>query len=103
MTIPSCRRLSSSSTRIYPNRGARVPELPDITVYIEALEKRVLKHRLENVRLASPFVVRTFEPPIAAVFGKKVRALRRMGKRIVFELEKQLFMVIHLMIAGRLR
>jgi formamidopyrimidine-DNA glycosylase len=80
-----------------------MPEYPDITVYLEALERRVKGQRLAKVRLASPFVLRTFDPPISAAQGKKVLGLRRMGKRIVFELEDQLFLVVHLMIAGRFR
>jgi formamidopyrimidine-DNA glycosylase len=80
-----------------------VPELPDIVVYIEALERRVAGHRLERVRLASPFLLRSVDPPIAAAEGRTVTGLRRLGKRIVFALEGDLFLVLHLMIAGRLR
>jgi formamidopyrimidine-DNA glycosylase len=80
-----------------------VPELPDVTVYIEALSARVLSHTLDKLRLASPFVLRTVEPGPSAVAGKKVTGLRRVGKRIVFELEDDLFIVIHLMIAGRFK
>ena len=80
-----------------------MPELPDITVYIDALERRVCGHVLENVRLASPFLLRSFDPPISAAFGKRVNAMRRLGKRIVFCLDDELFLVLHLMIAGRLR
>jgi len=80
-----------------------VPELPDITVYIEALESRVVAQRLERTRIAKPFLLRSFDPPIAAAEGKLVNGVRRMGKRIVLELEDDLFLVIHLMIAGRLR
>jgi formamidopyrimidine-DNA glycosylase len=79
-----------------------VPELPDIVVYIEALEERILGRRLERVRIASPFLLRTVEPPIASVEGRRIVALRRLGKRIVFGLEDDLFLVLHLMIAGRL-
>ena len=79
-----------------------MPELPDITVYLEALEARLLGQPLEKVRLASPFLLRTAVPPIKAAEGRKVVALRRLGKRIVFELEGGLFLVLHLMIAGRL-
>jgi formamidopyrimidine-DNA glycosylase len=78
-----------------------VPELPDIVVYREAIERRVRGALLERVRLASPFVVRSFDPPIASAAGKRVLGLRRLGKRIVFELEGDLFLVVHLMIAGR--
>ncbi|MBK7977699.1 MAG: hypothetical protein IPK07_32085 [Deltaproteobacteria bacterium] len=80
-----------------------MPELPDITVYLECLAPRVLGQPIERVRVASPFVVRTAEPPIRAVEGKRVLALRRLGKRIVLALEDELFLVMHLMIAGRLR
>ena len=80
-----------------------MPELPDITVYIEALESRVVGQRLERTRIAKPFLLRSFDPPISAAEGKTVTGLRRMGKRIVLELEDDLFLVIHLMIAGRLR
>ena len=80
-----------------------MPELPDVAVYLEALERRVLGRTLTGVRLISPFVLRTVEPPIAAVTGRRVLHLRRMGKRIVLGLEGDLHLVIHLMIAGRLR
>jgi formamidopyrimidine-DNA glycosylase len=78
-----------------------MPELPDVTVYIEALNERVLNQPIQKVRVGSPFVVRSFDPPISAVEGKKILALRRLGKRIVFELEGELFLIVHLMIAGR--
>src|SRR3954463_3783401 len=80
-----------------------MPELPDITVYIEALETRVVGQPLERTRIAKPFLLRSVDPPISAVNGKRVIGVRRMGKRIVLELEEDLFLVIHLMIAGRLR
>ena len=80
-----------------------MPELPDVVVYLEALERRILGRRLEGVRLASPFVLRTVAPPVSALAGRRVLFLRRMGKRLVLELEDDLFVVIHLMIAGRLR
>src|SRR5687767_9771307 len=79
-----------------------MPELPDIVVYIEALESRVLNQTIQRVRIGSPFIVRSFDPPIQEAEGKKVVGLRRVGKRIVFELEDQLFLLFHLMIAGRL-
>jgi formamidopyrimidine-DNA glycosylase len=79
-----------------------VPELPDITVYIEALEKRIVGQRLEHVRNVSPFLLRTATPPLASTFGKKVVELRRLGKRICIGLEDELWLVLHLMIAGRL-
>jgi formamidopyrimidine-DNA glycosylase len=80
-----------------------MPELPDITVYIEALESRVVGQPLERVRIAKPFLLRSVDPPISAAQGKRVIGVRRMGKRIVLALEDDLFLVIHLMIAGRLR
>ncbi len=80
-----------------------MPELPDIVVYIEALESRVVGQRLDRARIAKPFLLRSFDPPISAAEGKTVTGLRRMGKRIVLELQDDLFLVIHLMIAGRLR
>lgn len=79
-----------------------MPELPDIVVYIEALEKRIQGSTLERVRVASPFLLRTAVPPLSSVEGKKVVALRRLGKRICFGLEGDLWLVLHLMIAGRL-
>jgi formamidopyrimidine-DNA glycosylase len=80
-----------------------VPELPDITVYLDALERRVLGHTLARVQIVSPFVLRSVDPPLAAADGKRVTALRRVGKRIVIALEDDLFLVIHLMIAGRFK
>src|SRR5712692_6962241 len=79
-----------------------MPELPDVTIYIEALEARILGQTLERVRLASPFLLRTIDPPLAATHNKKVRRLRRIGKRIAIGLEGDLWLVLHLMIAGRL-
>ena len=79
-----------------------MPELPDIVVYIEALEKRILNHALERVHLASPFLLRTATPPISSAEGKQVVELRRLGKRICIGLEDELWLVLHLMIAGRL-
>jgi formamidopyrimidine-DNA glycosylase len=79
-----------------------MPELPDLTVYLEHLERRLLGRRLERVRVASPSLLRTAEPPLAAAEGRRVVGLRRLGKRIVFALEGELFLVLHLMIAGRL-
>src|SRR5881392_782184 len=80
-----------------------MPELPDITVYIEALTTRVVGQPLERVRIAKPFLLRSVDPPLSGANGKRVTGVRRMGKRIVLELEDDLFLVIHLMIAGRLR
>ncbi|MGZ8392098.1 MAG: Fpg/Nei family DNA glycosylase [Gemmatimonadales bacterium] len=80
-----------------------MPELPDITLYLEQLAPRVLNQPLERVIVRNPFVLRTFDPPISEAAGKRVLGLRRMGKRIVFALGGELFLVIHLMIAGRLK
>jgi formamidopyrimidine-DNA glycosylase len=79
-----------------------MPELPDITVYVHALEKRVQDRTLLKMRLGSPFLLRTAVPPLSEVEGKRVVGIRRQGKRIVFELDGELFLVLHLMIAGRL-
>ena len=79
-----------------------MPELPDITVYVERLTSLVGSAVLERVRLKSPFLLRSVSPPISAVNGKVVQGVRRLGKRIVFELEGDLFLVLHLMISGRL-
>lgn len=79
-----------------------MPELPDIAAYITALEARVVSQTLEQVRLASPFLLRTAQPPLSSIEGQRVRGLRRIGKRIVFEFENGAFAVLHLMIAGRL-
>ena len=83
-------------------KTSAMPELPDVTVYIEALRERVLDQIIQRIRIGSPFVVRTFDPPIKEVERKKILALRRIGKRIVIELEDDLFLIFHLMIAGRL-
>ena len=80
-----------------------MPEFPDITVYIEHLASRILGKPIEAVEIANPFVLRSVTPPIASVVGQKVAELRRMGKRVVLGVEGDLFIVIHLMIAGRLR
>lgn len=80
-----------------------MPEYPDITVYIERLSQRFIGEKLEGVRLASPFLVRTAVPPLSSLFGRPVRDLSRIGKRIVFHFDDELFLVLHLMIAGRLR
>ncbi len=79
-----------------------MPELPDLAVYLESLEARILGRELRAVRLANPFVLRTAVPPLSAAEGRKVAGLRRLGKRIVLALEGDLFLVLHLMIAGRL-
>jgi formamidopyrimidine-DNA glycosylase len=80
-----------------------VPELPDIVVYVEALEQRIVGARLEKVRLLNPFLLRTVVPPIALAEGRTVQSVQRLGKRLVLGLEGGLFLIIHLMIAGRLR
>jgi len=78
-----------------------MPELPDVTVYIEALSERILNQPIQKIRIGSPFVLRSFDPPIGVAEGKRVLALHRLGKRIVFVLEDELFLIVHLMIAGR--
>jgi formamidopyrimidine-DNA glycosylase len=79
-----------------------MPELPDVTLYIEALEKRIRDQPLQSVRFASPFLLRTVDPPIGALTGRPVRTIRRLGKRIAIGFEDQLWLVLHLMINGRL-
>ena len=79
-----------------------MPELPDIAAYITALEPRIVGEPIEHIRLASPFLLRTVEPPLSSVEGREVRELRRIGKRIAIGLEADLWLVLHLMIAGRL-
>src|SRR5436189_4820482 len=79
-----------------------MPELPDTSAYMTALEPRIVGEPLEHVRLASPFLLRTVDPPISSVEGRKVRELRRIGKRIAISMEDDLWLVLHLMIAGRL-
>src|SRR3990170_6529576 len=80
-----------------------MPELPDITLYLEALAPRVLNQPLERLRIANPFLLRTPDPPVSSIEGRRVTGLRRLGKRIVMATEGDLFLVLHLMIAGRLR
>ncbi|HET7340662.1 MAG TPA: DNA-formamidopyrimidine glycosylase family protein [Methylomirabilota bacterium] len=79
-----------------------MPELPDVTVYLEALERRIAGATLQRVRLLTPFLLRSVDPPLSATIGKRVVGLRRLGKRLVIALEHELFLVLHLMIAGRL-
>jgi len=79
-----------------------MPELPDVTVYVEALRSRVLGHRLDQVRIRGPFLLRTASPPLESAFGKTVEQVQRVGKRICFGFEDHLWLAIHLMIAGRL-
>jgi formamidopyrimidine-DNA glycosylase len=80
-----------------------LPELPDLTVYLESLEARIANRRLLHIRLLNPFLLRTAVPPISAAEGKKVGTVTRLGKRIVIGLEGELYLVLHLMVAGRLR
>jgi formamidopyrimidine-DNA glycosylase len=79
-----------------------LPELPDVVVYLEALDARITGRVIRNIRNASPFLLRTFDPPLEAALGKKVILVRRLGKRLVLGLEPDFFLVLHLMIAGRL-
>jgi formamidopyrimidine-DNA glycosylase len=79
-----------------------MPELPDISAYLTALEHRILGQRLENIRVGSPFLLRTVDPPLQSASGRRVRGLRRIGKRIAIGLDDDLWLVVHLMIAGRL-
>ena len=79
-----------------------MPELPDITAYLTALTPRVVGQPLEFVRIASPLLLRTARPPIQSIEGKVIHSLRRLGKRIIFCFDEELFLVLHLMIAGRL-
>ena len=80
-----------------------MPEYPDLTVYAEALEAQFVGHVLTGVRLASPFVLRTHEPPLASIFGLPLRGVGRLGKRLVLRFDSERYLVLHLMIAGRLR
>jgi formamidopyrimidine-DNA glycosylase len=82
---------------------ARMPELPDIETYVEALRPRIAGQPLEGVRLLSPFLLRSVDPPLSVIAGRTIDDLRRMGKRIVFTLQGDLYLILHLMIAGRLR
>ena len=80
-----------------------MPELPEITAYIEAFERTILGHAIERVRLQSPSLLRTWDPPVSAVEGLTVRGLSRIGKRVVWELDADLFLVFHLMLTGRFK
>ena len=80
-----------------------MPELPDVCVYLEALARHVVGQRLEETRILSPFVLRSYDPTVDAIAGRAVLGVRRIGKRIVFDFGGELFLVMHLMIAGRLR
>jgi len=90
-------------TRENRRRMPPVPELPDICVYVEALERHVLGEPLERVRLSSPFLLRTVDPPLSEAEGRRIVGVRRIGKRIVLSVEGGVFMVFHLMMAGRFR
>ena len=94
---------TSGSKTFWRSEETSVPELPDIELYLGALRSRVEGEILERVRLANPFLLRSVEPPLARVEGSRVVELRRLGKRIVIGLENDLFLVLHLMIAGRLQ
>jgi formamidopyrimidine-DNA glycosylase len=80
-----------------------MPELPDVELYLSALRPRVVGRRIERARIGNPFVVRTYDPPLSALEGSSIREVGRIGKRLVFALDDELFMILHLMIAGRLR
>ncbi|MGZ5430688.1 MAG: DNA-formamidopyrimidine glycosylase family protein, partial [Thermoanaerobaculia bacterium] len=80
-----------------------MPELPDVTVYLEHLDRLVRGDVLRKVRLASPFVLRSVQPPLRDIEGRRLEATSRLGKRLVFSFEGDLFLVLHLMVAGRLR
>ena len=80
-----------------------MPELPDVELYLSALRPRIVGQTLQSVRLGSPFLLRSVDPPLDTVSGRKVHGLRRLGKRIVWEMDDELFLVFHLMIAGRFR
>ena len=79
-----------------------MPELPDVTVYLEALQQRIVGNRLERVLIVSPFLLRTAVPPVQSAEQRRVTAVRRLGKRLAIGLEDDLWLVFHLMIAGRL-
>ncbi len=79
-----------------------MPELPDVTVYVEALESRLVGQAITEVRISTPFLLRTVDPPLQALTGQRVKRVHRLGKRIIFSLDDDLFLVLHLMIAGRL-
>ncbi len=103
-------QIATPRFQIWISRGAAekvilefMPELPDIMIYVEALERRIIGERLEGVRIQSPLLLRSFDPPLECVDGKIVREVRRLGKRIVLGLDDDLWLVLHLMIAGRLQ
>lgn len=86
-----------------PCADPSVPELPEVTAYLEGLERTILGEPLERIRVRSPSLLRTYDPPLSAAQGRRVVGLRRIGKRIVWEMEDDLFLVFHLMITGRLK
>src|SRR3954469_3315436 len=98
--MPTTMTIRRSTESAY-NR--EVPELPDILLYLHALRPRIVGHVVEKVRLASPFLLRSIDPPLSSVEGRTIRALHRLGKRIVMEADGEVFLVFHLMIAGRFR
>jgi formamidopyrimidine-DNA glycosylase len=97
------RPIDRSETISAPAEVDHVPELPDIVVYVESLASRIVSERLDRLRIASPFLLRSVSPPIAAAEGRRVAGVERLAKRIVVELEREFFLVLHLMVAGRLR
>ena len=98
----SANNCTSCQIRALPCKLIGMPELPDISAYITALESRIVGQPMTRIRLASPFLLRTVEPPLASAEGRTVRKLRRVGKRIAVGMEGDLWLVLHLMIAGRL-
>src|ERR1700722_8599854 len=97
-----CPSLSLTLTSVRTHaRKPRMPELPDITVYVEALRQRILGAKLESTRITHPFLLRTFEPPLTALQGRRVVDLLRVGKRVAVGFEGDQWLVLHLMIAGR--
>ena len=80
-----------------------MPELPDVATYQEALDRHVVGQPLEKVKVLTPFLLRSYDPPLDVFFGRAVRGTRRIGKRLVLAFDDELFLVLHLMIAGRLR
>jgi formamidopyrimidine-DNA glycosylase len=101
LPLPGLPRHVACSARAV-RRKSKMPELPDVAAYIDALQERIVGQRLERIRIARPFFLRTTEPPISEVEGCTVRELRRIGKRIALGLDGDLWLVLHLMIAGRL-
>jgi formamidopyrimidine-DNA glycosylase len=96
---PACQQRA----RIIRIRSWNVPELPDILLYLHALRPRIVGHRVDAVRLVSPFLLRSVQPPLSSLLGRRIVELHRLGKRIVFAAEGELYLVFHLMIAGRFR